>query len=229
MGGASEKVQIELAQSAIAKMRAGKTPTRQEAAALKRVEREREEAARWDFYRTIPKKHWRMMSGRQEKVLNEQAERYGLPIGGAVIDLTSFVKRFHDFLAENARKLAMATGADSEGESPSLERKRAADAQMAEMRVAAARGELVKISEIADGLGIGAAKLREAIERLEKKFGREAANIMVEALDDAERVWRETAGVTHEVDGQTNIADATAGVAERQAQTASANAAIRRG
>jgi hypothetical protein len=46
--------------------------------ALKRHKRDKEERLRWQFYRTIPQKHWRTMSGRQARVINEQAERYGL-------------------------------------------------------------------------------------------------------------------------------------------------------
>ena len=45
------------------------------------------------------------MSGRQTKVLNEQADRYGLPLGGPVIDLPKLARALHDFLAANAKKL----------------------------------------------------------------------------------------------------------------------------
>ena len=39
-----------------------------------------EEADRWRFYGSIPKKHWVKLSGRQHKILDDQASRYGLPI-----------------------------------------------------------------------------------------------------------------------------------------------------
>src|SRR5687768_5180476 len=80
--------------------------TAAERAALKRHEKAAEERLRWKHYVSIPQKHWRQMSGRQTKVLNEQALRYGLPLGGPVINLPDLARSLHDFLAENALKLA---------------------------------------------------------------------------------------------------------------------------
>ena len=101
--------------------------TRPEREALRRHEKEKEERLRWQFYKCIPQKHWRQMSGRQAKVLIEQADRYNLPFGGATVDLPAVVRALHDFLADNALKLArvdddpLLTGGTS---SPALERYR---------------------------------------------------------------------------------------------------------
>lgn len=51
----------------------------------------------------LPKKTYCKLSGRQVKVINEQAERYGLPIGDATVDMYAAVAAFHDFLADHAR------------------------------------------------------------------------------------------------------------------------------
>jgi ABC-type phosphate transport system auxiliary subunit len=51
----------------------------------------------------LPKKIYCKLSGRQVKVINEQAERYGLPIGESTVDMYAAVEAFHDFLADNAR------------------------------------------------------------------------------------------------------------------------------
>ncbi len=67
--------------------------TVQEQQAVARHEKQREEQLRWKFYRSIPQKHWREMSGRQTKVLHEQAALYGLPFGAAKIDLPEVVRR----------------------------------------------------------------------------------------------------------------------------------------
>ncbi len=71
------------------------------------------------------------MSGRQTKVINEQAERYGIPFGGATINLPTVVRALHDFLADNAVKLARDDDPLMQGVgSPALERyreERAAD------------------------------------------------------------------------------------------------------
>ena len=50
----------------------------------------------------LPKKIYCELSDRQVKVINEQADRYGLPIGGPTIDLYEAIKGFHDFLADHA-------------------------------------------------------------------------------------------------------------------------------
>jgi hypothetical protein len=97
--------------------------SRQERAALKRHEKEKEERLRWQFYAAIPQKHWRRMSGRQTKVINEQAARYGIPFGGASVDLSAVVRALHDFLADNAQKLAREEDELMAGPlSPALER-----------------------------------------------------------------------------------------------------------
>jgi hypothetical protein len=113
---AGDGVDRDLALAALHKRQAGVTPSRREAAALARVEAQQEEARRWAYYRSIPQKHWREMSGRQTKVLHDQAELYGIPFGGATIDLPAVARRLHDFLAEHAQVFAaLRTPAGSAG------------------------------------------------------------------------------------------------------------------
>ena len=103
---ASARVDQDLVASAYRKVMNKEDLTKQERVALKRHEREKEERLRWQYYASIPQKHWREMSGRQTKVINEQATRHGIPFGGATINLRAVVRAFHDFLADNAVKLA---------------------------------------------------------------------------------------------------------------------------
>lgn len=74
----------------------------EEQQAVARYEAEQEEKRRWQHYASIPKKHWQIMSGRAQQILNEQAKRYGLPVGQAVIDLRAFVRWLHDFLERHS-------------------------------------------------------------------------------------------------------------------------------
>ena len=53
------------------KLMVGKELTVRERDALKRHEKEKEERLRWQFYGSIPQKHWRQMSGRPTQVLHE--------------------------------------------------------------------------------------------------------------------------------------------------------------
>src|SRR5689334_8401659 len=132
---ATEQVDRELAQRAIKKISTGQTPTVQEQASLKRYEKDREEKLRWQYYGSIPQRHWREMSGRQTKVINEQAVRYSLPLGGPTINLPALARAFHDFLADNALKLAKEEDAlmTAGPASPALERYREERAALARL------------------------------------------------------------------------------------------------
>jgi hypothetical protein len=187
----SQRLDKQAAATAYKKVMAGEQPTSQERAALTRYEREQEEKRRWQYYESIPQKHWRQMSGRQPKVLREQAQRYGLPFGGATIHLPEVVLALHDFLAANARKLAADDDADallgSDAPSPALERYREERAAIARLDRLERERVLVRRDEIRQGLGRIAAILRTAGETLGQQYGNDAAEILNEALDDAER------------------------------------------
>src|SRR5690242_10540213 len=94
------RVDADLVARAMRKVVNREELTRPERTALKRHEKDKEERLRWQYYASIPQKHWRQMSGRQSKVINEQAERYGLPFGGPTINLSAVVRAWHNFLAE---------------------------------------------------------------------------------------------------------------------------------
>ena len=104
-GTVSAALDRDLAKRALEKRNAVQTPSATELAALKRLEKEREENLRWQYYATIPQKHWLQMDGRQAKVVNEQAITYGIPFNGAVVNLPEVVRGVHDYLARNARRL----------------------------------------------------------------------------------------------------------------------------
>jgi hypothetical protein len=176
----------QAAAQAYAKVARGEKLTSREAAALKRFEKDREEQLRWQYYGSIPQKHWRQMSGRQTKVLNEQAARYGLPFGGPTINLPQLARALHDFLAANAQKLAaddeLLTGASS----PALERYREERAALARLDRLEREGELLPRDQVRDALGRIAGIVRAAGDSLARQFGNEALELLVEAVDDAE-------------------------------------------
>src|SRR4029078_913192 len=185
---ATEKVDRELAQRAIKKINAGQTPTVQEHASLKRFEKQREEQLRWQYYSSIPQKHWREMSKRQTKVINEQAERYGIPFGGATISLPAVVRAFHDFLAANAVKLARDEDLLMQGNgSAALDRYREERAAIAKLDRLEREVRLIPRDQARDSLGRVAVILRGAGDALQRQFGPGAVEILYEALDDASR------------------------------------------
>jgi hypothetical protein len=189
-GGVSDAIDRELAAAALRKRQAGQQPNTQELRALRRIEREREERDRWRYYRSIPQKHWREMSGRQARTINEQAIRYGLPFGGRHVDLTELVPALHEFLAANARKLAGEEGSDplmSGVASPALERYREERAKLARLDRLERERSLLPRESIHDGLTQIASILRAAGETLQRQFGPDALDVLHGALDDAQK------------------------------------------
>jgi hypothetical protein len=186
--GISDRLDRDLAARAYKKVMAGQLPSVQERNALRRFEKERDEKLRWQHYASIPQKHWRQMSGRQTKVLQEQAERYGIPFASREISLPRVVKALHDFLAANARHLP--SDADLLGPdfgSPALERYREEKAAIAKLDRLEREGELIEVSVLRDGLNRIAAILRSAGDSLDRRFGPEARQILNDALDDAHK------------------------------------------
>lgn len=181
-------VDSALARAALAKIGKGETPSRDEARALQRLEKEREDRERWRYYRTIPKGHYITLSGRQTKTLHQQAALYRLPLSGETIDLQQLLTRFHDFLAENAHKLAAGDEEFAGGESSeALEAWRREKARIARIERREKEGKVIDIGVWRDSASTLCGGLREAGRRLGEMFGPNAAKIMSEAIDAVER------------------------------------------
>jgi len=184
----ASRVDADLVARAYRKLMDRQELTKPERAALKRHEREKEERLRWQYYAAVPQKHWRQMSGRQTKVLNEQAQRYGIPFGGPAINLPAVVRAFHDFLADNAQKLARDEDPLMQGTgSPALERYREERAAMARLDRLEREQQLVPRDAARESLGRIAAILRGAGDTLQREFGLAAVEVLYEALDDSQR------------------------------------------
>lgn len=185
----------DVVRHAIQKQQRGEKLSRDEASALRAAKREREESQRWEYYRTIPKKHWVEMAGRQQVTINEHAIRYGLPIGVGhkTISLPDVVRALHEWFAKNWRKLAAADQPSETdpllagGGSKWLEEYRRQKARLAEIEVSEKEGVMVKRDHVRDGLQRISAVLRDCGEKLGKQCGDDARAILDDALTDAER------------------------------------------
>jgi hypothetical protein len=184
----ASRIDADLVASAYRKVMDRQELSASERAALKRHEKEKEERLRWQYYNAIPQKHWRQMSGRQTKVLQDQAQRYGIPFGGATVNLPAVARALHDFLADNAVKLARDDDPLMQGSgSPALERYREERAAMARLDRLEREGSLVPRGEVREALGRIAAIIRGAGDAMQREHGLTAAEILYEALDDAQR------------------------------------------
>lgn len=172
-----------------AKLAAGKSMSRDEERAWKRHEKRERERHGAAAYEAIPKKLWEQWSGRQRKVLAEQAERYGIPFANKTINLPAVVKALHDFLARNARRLLADPSGDAllSGEmTPALEQYRRARARLAELELEARKRSLLPRDEVHDRLARVAVILRGAGEAI-RKLDQESADVLDQALGDFER------------------------------------------
>jgi len=185
----SEQIDREVIADILTKRKLGQPITRGERGELRRWERARDEEARWAIYKSIPKRHWRAMSGRQDKVLNEQALRYGIPFGGATINLVEVARALHDFLAENHHKLNAVDGDDplSGPTTPALERYREEAWRIKRIERQRLQGTHISRETIHDAMNRLAGILRGLGDRLRRQHGNAAGELLDEALDDFER------------------------------------------
>ena len=187
---ASAAIDQQRAMAALDKQRRGEIPSREEREALKRFEQSRDEKLRIKHFSSVRKGEWRQWSGRQDKILNEQAAHYGIPIGGATIDVRNVAKWIHDFLAEHARQLA---GADSENpdyagcQSVNLEKYREARALREHLAYERDLKIWIRREDIHGGFSVIADILKKANEALLKQFGAKAQKILNDAWEDVTR------------------------------------------
>lgn len=201
--------QIRVLVVALTRQHRGEELTRDQQRLVTRWHKQQEERLRWEYYASIPQKHWRQMSGRDAKVINEQARLYGLPFDGATIHLPDLARAIHDMFAD--RRLQRSTRTlegdphqgpgDAEdndeffmsgGESPWLEEWRKQKAKRARLELLQLEKTLIPRDEIHAELNQMAEGLRGAAERLQKQFGPDAYDILEEALDDFEREIRKS-------------------------------------
>jgi len=180
-----------LAMAALEKLRRGARPAREEAAALRLFEKQVEDRRREECYRAVPKKLWRRWSGRQDKVILEQADRYGFSmLRGATINLEELALRFHDFLAENARKLTAPDDDDpplAGVASPALEKQRQIKSQLLGMQLQREQGLWIERKVVHEAHTRIGGRLRVAGEALLRQFGPAAQKIINDALVNCER------------------------------------------
>jgi hypothetical protein len=179
----------ELIASGLRKRQRSEALTAKEIAAIRRFEQAREEADRWRYYASVPKRHYAQLSGRQTKTLNEQASRYGVPIHGSLIDLGQVIRWLHDFLAKHGRKL-LAEDTDplmGGGNSPALEEYRREKAKLARLDRQQREETLVDRETAHLAFQRVASLLQQAGEALQKEFGPDAGKILNETLRNCQR------------------------------------------
>jgi hypothetical protein len=92
--------------SAVAKNQAKQPLSPDELKAWKRFELDEDERRGRRFVAAVPKKVYGEWSGRQTKILHDQADLYGIPLRAPTINLPDVIAWLHDFLARWKHDLA---------------------------------------------------------------------------------------------------------------------------
>jgi len=170
-----------MASVAFDKLKRGGNPSRDENAALRRVQLAMEDRKKWNLYRAIPQADWCKLSGRSRKVVRDQARRLDLPMGAESIDLAAVLPRLHDLFSRmGAGMLSGASVDDADA------RLKMARAEIAELQLAERTGRLVSRSAVQQCYAIVSHSLRKASELLGKHYGPEAQRLLDERLDHAQ-------------------------------------------
>jgi hypothetical protein len=169
----------------------GRKGTRDQERGFARYEKKRVARERAKYYAAVPKGFWLEASGRSAQVVNRQADTYGAPLRGDTIDLAKLAKWLHDFWAENARALALARSDETDPllvgpESPAMERCREARAGLLELELDTKKGNLLERRAVHEWAGRISHIIRDSTATLQRDFGPQAAQIIEEALDDAD-------------------------------------------
>lgn len=185
---------LQRVRSALAKKQRGQSDaiTAAERRALETFEVEQDRIRGLRFVAAVPKKLYCEWSGRQTKVLNEQADLYGIPLRGDTINVPHVIRWLHDWLSDHKHDLAHLRGGPKKNISPKEQlvleqievyRRRVV---LLEQRIAREETLLIPRSEVHE-MHVQLAKiLRQAGERLLKQYGEGAASILDAALDDFE-------------------------------------------
>jgi phage terminase Nu1 subunit (DNA packaging protein) len=144
----------------------------------------------------MPKRIYRELSGRKDKVILEQAAQYGIPIGGPEVDLGAVLRWLHDSIAAGKFKPLGGAGGESFDWMPDAQKSRLGEEQIRKTRAQADILELEREEkektliprEAVFGLHSQIAGVfRTFADRLQKTFGLEARKMFLETIDAAER------------------------------------------
>ena len=186
----------ELAESAEEKNANDGTPTQAELKAWKKYTAFQRDKYGTQFVENVPKSLYLKWSGRTTRVLHSQADVYGFPLRGAIIDVPKVIAHLHYFLKDNQFKLQAGEVQNEDDEQRRLHR---AKADMAEDERDLRRGELIPREEARQIHMMWAKTLRDAAHDIGRKFGADAQDILREALDDCEKLIEELFGTEETV------------------------------
>jgi hypothetical protein len=136
----------------------------------------------------IPRSQWCLWSGRDARCVIDQSARYGMPMSEASFSLPAFAKWFHDWLAENGRKIkAFEDSEDAPEGGEWLEAYRKVKTERERLRLQEELKQLIPRDVVRNGMMEVAGMLRKFGELLQRQYGFEASRAFNEQLSDCEQ------------------------------------------
>lgn len=140
----------------------GKKPTQVQSRDAAWHDKTQADQAAQAFAAAVPKGIFCGFAGRQQKVIDEQADRYDLPIDGPTVDLNDAIRAYHDLITANARYIRPADDAES-AENGDLDLD---EAQHHDLQTEKLRQEIIKLRQSNERLGIQVTRDRgDSIDR----------------------------------------------------------------
>jgi hypothetical protein len=163
--------------------------TKSEESLVKRYDEQIAIAVREDVLLNLPKGIYCKLSGRHQRVVDDQAGRYGLPIDGSKIDLHQAIRRFHDLIAEWGPTMRELQGEEGSLRIEKLRR----EVELLENRsksivldIKNKQDEFIDRDTLRVRMEWLANKLRTVSERLGKRFGPDAQVLLNHSLSQIE-------------------------------------------
>lgn len=145
--------------------------------------------------------HWKSQAevGRAFGVSQQTIARWiarGLPGGKGCYPVDAVCRWYRGYMDDRLQEAATDPLIAADGDSPALEEYRRHRARLAELDVAEREKSLINGSHVQGALLAAMRVVRAAGERLQRRFGIEAHQILDEALDDGEKAIAEALGGT---------------------------------
>lgn len=131
----------------------------------------------------IPRTTYATMAAKQLKLLQDQAEKYGMPVeAGESVNLELVLRWFHQYVADNGPRIAARSEIAEQKEKLELEQ---LEAKINNLRAEFERkaGTSISADEMDRIFAWWEGEIRKLGERLGKRFGRESQELLNATLD----------------------------------------------
>jgi len=140
------------------------------------------------FAAAVPFKFLGEWTGRQNTLLYQAAERYGVPIRGPTWNVADVVKWLFEFLAKHGPRIRREDAADGDGFGAAREELYKERIQLVRLERRTREGTLIPADLVVEALQLAGTQLRSAALQLQREFGPRAWEIYNEALTAANDV-----------------------------------------